>query len=369
MKNNELKKDRCAADYRMEPFFELSLDLLCIAGFDGYFKKVNPAFCHLLGYSSKELLARPINEFIHEEDRNLANMGRDGLRKSIPLQNFENRYWSKDGKLVWLSWTAVSIAEDQLIYAIAKNITHTKRLEEEKNTLLTSFTRINENLKLLTYSTSHDLRSPVSNLLMVFDLLDTVNIEDDELKEMIEILRSATSTLKGTLNKYVDMLSNGDGTNAPVESLNIKKTLSAVQESIASLILSVGASFTTDFSALDTVEFNKTYLESIFLNLITNSIKYAQTGVPVVISIETRIENGEHKMIYKDNGQGFNMDKVKDKIFGLHQKFSKNQDSKGIGLYLVHNHVTTLGGRIDVDSRPNEGATFTITFANAAGTE
>ncbi len=348
--------------FKMEPFFELSLDLLCIAGFDGFFKKVNPAFCNLMGYTSEELLSRPINDFIHEEDQNITSMGREGLRRSVPLQNFENRYWTKDKNLVWLSWTAVSVAEDKLVYAIAKNITHIKRLEEEKNSLLTNYTRINENLKLLTYSTSHDLRSPVNNLMMVFDLLDTSKIEDEEIKELIEILKGATSSLKGTLDKYVDKLGNSDGTNVQVETLYIPKTLAVVKDSVSSLTMSVGATFKTDFTAFDEVEFNRTYLESIFLNLITNSIKYSRPGVPVKISISTQIVDKEHQLIYSDNGQGFDMDQVRDKIFGLHQKFSNNVDSKGIGLYLVNNHITSLGGRIEVDSEVNNGATFTITF-------
>ena len=58
------------------------------------------------------------------------------------------------------------------------------------------------------------------------------------------------------------------------------------------------------------------------------------------------------------------MDKVKDKIFGFNQTFHENKDSKGIGLYLVHNHLTNLGGHIVIDSQINEGATFTITFKN-----
>ncbi len=352
--------------YKMEPFFELSLDLLCIAGFDGFFKKVNPAFCNLMGYSQQELLSRPINDFIHQEDRNITNRGRDGLRRSIPLLNFENRYHSKAGEVIWLSWTAVTLPDDELVYAIAKNITHIKRLEEERDTLLTNFTRINENLKLLTYSTSHDLRSPVNNLTMVFELLDITKIDDKEARELIEILKSTTASLKSTLNKYVDMLGNSDGTNVHVEPISVPKVLNTVKDSIASLIMSVGATFTTDFTAFDILVFNRTYLESIFLNLITNSIKYARTGVPIVICIKTQITNKAYQLIYTDNGQGFNMDEVKDKIFGLHQKFSNQLDSKGIGLYLVHNHVTSMGGIIEVDSKLNEGTTFTITFKPVA---
>jgi signal transduction histidine kinase len=69
-----------------------------------------------------------------------------------------------------------------------------------------------------------------------------------------------------------------------------------------------------------------------------------------------------NQLIFSDNGLGFDMDKVKDKIFGLYEKFHSNVDSNGIGLYLVYNHITSLGGRIAVESKINEGATFTISF-------
>ena len=103
-------------------------------------------------------------------------------------------------------------------------------------------------------------------------------------------------------------------------------------------------------------------MESILLNLITNSIKYAKPGISPVISISSRKLNGKNQLFFSDNGLGFDMDAVKGKIFGLHQKFHNHIDSKGIGLYLVHNHVTSLGGEIIVESKINEGTTFIITF-------
>ncbi|MEH6407348.1 MAG: ATP-binding protein, partial [Leeuwenhoekiella sp.] len=72
--------------------------------------------------------------------------------------------------------------------------------------------------------------------------------------------------------------------------------------------------------------------------------------------------DGYHQVIYTDNGLGFDMQKVKNKIFGLHQKFHNHIDSKGIGLYLVYNHIRNLGGDINVESAPNEGTTFVISF-------
>lgn len=117
-----------------------------------------------------------------------------------------------------------------------------------------------------------------------------------------------------------------------------------------------------DFSAFENITFNNSYIKSIFLNLLTNSIKYAKRDHAPVIKIQSRRINGINQLTFSDEGQGFDMDKVRDKIFGLYEKFHSNSDSNGIGLYLVYNHITSLGGRIAVESKINEGATFTISF-------
>jgi signal transduction histidine kinase len=132
--------------------------------------------------------------------------------------------------------------------------------------------------------------------------------------------------------------------------------------SINSLVENSKITFHIDFSELAAINFNKEYLKSILLNLITNSIKYAKPDVLPSISITSEKVNGTSQLIYSDNGLGFDMDKVRDKIFGLHQKFHNHVDSNGIGLYLIYNHLTNLGGRIAVESKTNEGAKFTISF-------
>src|SRR6185437_10375114 len=175
--------------FNLEHFFEMSPDLLCVAGFDGYFKKINPTVSKTLGYTNEELFSRPIDSFVHIEDRDLTSKKREDIIKDTPLLNFENRYVTKNGDIVWLSWTSMPIKSEKVVFAIAKNITHKKKLEEDRNSLLSNLTTINKNLKQLTYSTSHDLRAPVSNLLSVFSLLDTSKIQDGETLEFIEMLR------------------------------------------------------------------------------------------------------------------------------------------------------------------------------------
>ncbi|SKB39933.1 PAS domain S-box-containing protein [Daejeonella lutea] len=116
--------------FDLEFFFEISPDLLCIYGFDGYFKKINPAVSKTLGYDNTELFSSQVSSFVHPEDLLLSNHKMETLIDGHSLLNFENRYLHKDGSVVWLSWTSVPIKKDEVIFGIAKDITYKKQLEE-----------------------------------------------------------------------------------------------------------------------------------------------------------------------------------------------------------------------------------------------
>jgi PAS domain S-box-containing protein len=111
-------------------FMDLSLDLFCVAGFDGFFKTLNPSFEKTLGFTTKELMAKPYLEFIHPNDCPATVVEKDGLKEGKVTFAFENRYLCKDGSYKWLLWNAVSVSEQEAIYAVARDITERKRVEE-----------------------------------------------------------------------------------------------------------------------------------------------------------------------------------------------------------------------------------------------
>jgi PAS domain S-box-containing protein len=359
-----LRVKKTGDTYDLNTFFESSADMLCIAGFDGFFKRINPATCTLLGYSEEELKSKPITDFVLPDDRDITDRLRANLSNGKPLLNFENRYVTKSGEVVWLSWTSIPDTSRDLVYAIAKNVTHSRKVSDDRNRLISNLTKTNSDLKRLTFSTSHDLRAPLGNILGILSILDYSKINDKETLELIEMLQISAEKMRQTLDRQIDSIKESEKVSVDVELISLEDCLKSTVGSIKSHINLSQTSINCEFEAFDSVMFNKTYMESIFLNLITNSIRYSKQEAPPSIHIKTVIEDGTKKLVFSDNGLGMDMDMVKGKIFGFNQTFHNNKESKGIGLYLVSNHVRALGGTIAVDSEPGDGTTFTISFAN-----
>jgi diguanylate cyclase (GGDEF)-like protein/PAS domain S-box-containing protein len=111
--------------------FNLSLDMICTAGFDGCFKAVNPAFERILGYRAEDLIGRPFLDFVHPEDRERTAEEAAALGDGQSTVQFQNRYFDREGNVHWLEWASVPLADEQVIYAVARDVSERKAMEEE----------------------------------------------------------------------------------------------------------------------------------------------------------------------------------------------------------------------------------------------
>ena len=177
--------ERKRAEEELERFFMLSLDLLCLAGFDGYFKRLNPAWERLLGYTIDELLARPYLEFVHPDDRNPTTTVADQARDGSTVITFENRYVAKDGTLRWLQWNAVPLPSEQMIYCAARDVTERKQAKE-------TIARYSRDLKASREAEAANA-SKLAKLVSELEVRDLLNViqsalQDSDKPQTIEVV-------------------------------------------------------------------------------------------------------------------------------------------------------------------------------------
>src|SRR5205085_8287753 len=125
------------ADEAGDRFFEVSVDMLCFLDFNGYFKRLNPAWERTLGFTREELMSRPFIEFVHPDDRERTLKQNADVRGGGRALGFENRYRCRDGSYRWFRWNAAPDSGNHVIYSVARDITETKRAEIEREQLLT----------------------------------------------------------------------------------------------------------------------------------------------------------------------------------------------------------------------------------------
>lgn len=343
-------------------------DIITIIAGNGEITYQSASARQLMGYEENELRKRNISEIVHPEDY-------PGLMQSFQklIQNggvselTEFRLLDKNGNYFYIEAQATNQLNNPYINGIVVNsrdISTRKKAEQERKILIQELTKNNADLKQFSYIVSHNLRAPLTNLTSMIKLLDFNTVTTDRSLKLLQGFKSTTLHLNETLNDLINILVVKDNSNIQTDKISFEYSLSKIIKSINILLTETNTRISFDFKSADLVRFNESYLESIFQNLITNSIRYRSEDRPPEISIYTELAEGEIILTYSDNGIGFDINQVKDKIFGLHQKFHHHPESRGIGLYLIHSQITSLGGSISVDSKVNVGTTFKISFKN-----
>jgi PAS domain S-box-containing protein len=130
-------------------FFQVSIDMLCFLSFNGYFKRLNPAWERTLGFTREELMSRPFIEFVHPDDRERTLRQNAAVRSGGRALGFENRYLCKDGSFRWFRWNAAPDSDNQVIYSVARDVTEAKLAESERELLVTELQKALAEVKSL----------------------------------------------------------------------------------------------------------------------------------------------------------------------------------------------------------------------------
>ena len=327
---------------------------------------VNSAFTDMTGYPAEEVIGKSPEMFFGKKSDILEF---DKLKTAIQEYKecfIETISYKKSDEEFWVNFSMIPVTDKEGEHShwisIQRDVTEEKEKEKEREQLIRELTQNNKDLKQFSYITSHNLRAPLSNLTGLLNLIEEIPIEDSELKEIINGFSKSTHLLNETINDLVKIIIIKDNPSIQKEKLLIKDVFKNVFNQLSFLISTNKPILKIDLEVETIFDINKSYLESIFLNLLTNAIKYREPSRQLRITIATKVEDNNLFMTFKDNGIGIDLEKNNDKIFGLYQRFHNYPESKGLGLYLVKSQVESMGGTISVDSNVGKGTTFTIVF-------
>jgi two-component system sensor histidine kinase/response regulator len=396
--------ERRRAQEELDRFFTLSRDMFCIAGFDGYFKRLNPRWTQVLGWTMEELLQQPYLDLVHPEDREVTTGEAAKIAEGAEALAFENRYRHKDGSYRWLQWAATPFAGEQLIYAVARDVTDRKQadvqlfkyaleLEAAKRALEekgASLAQLVKELEIARHhaeeatqakgeflaNMSHEIRTPLTAIVGMTELALDTRLTAEQ-REYLETAKASSDALLGIVDDVLDFskiearrleLEHVDfGLRDTVEDAMHVMALRAQQKKLE-------LACDIDPAAPDALVGDPGRLRQVIVNLVGNAIKFTDGGEIVVdVSLESSDEGGVGlRFAVSDTGIGIPEDKqheIFDAFAQADTSTTRRYGGTGLGLAITSQLVAMMGGRLWVESAVGRGSTFSFTahFDRPAG--
>jgi PAS domain S-box-containing protein len=365
-------KDTTTPSSLLETFFELSSDLFCIATFDGYFERINPAWESAFGYSRVELMARPILDFVHPDDRTATMRAAAALAQGRETMSFENRCRSADGSYRWLRWNARARVAERRVYATARDVTARKadrqRLDELNATLRDRTAQLeaaNRELEAFSYSVSHDLRAPLRAIVGFSQVLedDQGGLLDPPGREALRRVRAAARRMGTLIDGLLALarLTRAELTREPFDLAGMARTIVAE-------FARHEPSRTVELIVPDRLDAkgDSALLRIALQNLLHNAWKYTSRTTAARIELGVLGEGTAIPVFFvRDNGAGFDM-RYASRLFGAFQRLHSEQEfeGSGIGLATVLRIIRRHGGRVWGEGEVGSGATFYFTVSD-----
>ena len=364
---------RRQAEIERDRLFNLSLDLLSVANFDGWFEQVNPAWTDCLGWTAEELTSRPSIEFVHPDFREETLQRREAITQGQPLRHFDNRYLHKDGSSRWLSWNVYPLLETRKVFAVARDITERKRLEQQ----VLRAQRV-EGIGTLAGGIAHDLNNVLAPILMSIDLLRL----DLDQADRLDILNTVeTSVRRGAeMVRHVLSFARGiDGERVAVMARHLfPDVLKVVGDTFPSDVV-VKTSLAADLWSFDG---DPMQVQQVLLALCENARDAMSAGGTLTLAAENTVldERGSAPnagaqagpyvvLTVADTGTGMSAETLA-RIFDPFFTTRAMGKGAGMGLSTALAIVRGHAGFIDVESEPGKGSRFRVHLpATPAGTD
>jgi len=366
------KMHRLAVD-ELDQFFALSLDMLCIVGMDGYIRRLNPAWEKTLGFSAVELRARPLIDFVHEEDRADALAALRTLRSGAALDRLEIRCLSKDGTYKWLIGSVVPAAGRGVFFAAVRDISDRRRLEEQLRGQNVALERQNRTVEAASRmksefvaNMSHELRSPLNGIIGFSEMLydGKLGALTAQPKEFLGRIQKSARHLLNLINNVLD-LSKVEAGQLQLwpERVSVSSLVQEVTGILGTLAAEKHIRIESDMEpGVDEVITDAGRLKQVLYNYLSNALKF--TGEKGVVTVGLKAEGAtEFRLEVSDTGVGIaekDIPRLFTEFQQLDSTFAKRYQGTGLGLALTKRIVEAQGGRAGVRSELGKGSTFFV---------
>ncbi|MEQ9262015.1 MAG: PAS domain-containing protein [Owenweeksia sp.] len=303
-----------------------------------------------------------INFFKEGESRELITNAVDKAIKEGKGYELDLQIITGLGNERWVRAIGVTEIENNecvRLYGTFQDIHDRKMAELELSALLEVTNDQNKRLLNFAHIVSHNLRSHSGNLSMTLGFLERDHSEEMKA-EMMPLLRQSVDNLEETIRHLNEVVAINTQVNDSLQVLNLKKHLNGAIGNVQALLKTAGGEIINTLSGDVKVYAVPAYLDSVFLNLLTNSIKYRSKSRSLQIHLSFEQKGKQVVLSIVDNGIGIDLKRHGDKIFRMYKTFHNNKDARGIGLFITKNQVEAMGGKIKVESKVDHGTTFKI---------
>jgi len=253
--------------------------------------------------------------------------------------------------------------ELNLVIGFGIDITERKIMEEKQTALVQQLSSRNSQLIDFCSIVSHNLRAPLVNMSMLVNFISE-NTDPVEQRLLISKLRPVIDNLHDTFNELVESIQIRQDLEIKSEDVCLSDCIRRTMEGLQPEISRLNARIETELQGSGIIHYPPQYLNSIIHNLISNSLKYHFPGRSPLIVVKTECLAEKIILSVRDNGLGIDLVKHRDNFFKIGKVFHRHPNAKGFGLYMTKTQVEAMGGRIWVESVPNEGSIFFIEFVN-----
>ncbi len=308
----------------------------------------------------------PFLDFYSQDKKQVFNELLQGALNGYSVKH-EIPFLQKDGTTKWYATGCHAVVNGDKkplgVILSQTDITARKMMEFQEKMITADLVQRKNELEQFTFIISHNLRTPVANILGISNLLKCEGVEGTEKDFLLDGLTTSIEKLDAIIVDLNEIIQTRHSVNENKEVVYFENMVKDIIGSMSTIIKDKDVKFVCDFNEVGSMMTVKTYLHSIFLNLISNSIKYRQPNVPLEIKITSRKKEGGIELVFKDNGLGIDMTRKANQVFGLYKRFhAELAEGKGMGLFMVKTHVETLGGKIALKSEVNKGTEFTLNF-------